>query len=81
MKCGTLLNIVVQELSVLLLAPDRDSRHHSLLVRCAALRQEGLEVLVGLVGGNTEIEPEHSRQASHHHSLQQYFNIELHSNL
>lgn len=74
----TILNIVVEEVCVLLLAPDRDSRHHSLLVLVAALCQEGVKVCVVLVGGNTEIEQEHSRQASHHQCLQEFFKIELH---
>ena len=74
----TILNIVVQEVCVLLLAPDRDSRQHSLLVMVAALRQEGVKVCVVLVGGNTEIEQEHRRQACRHQCLHEYFKIELH---
>ena len=69
---------MVQELHILHLTADRDSREHSLLVMFGALRQECLELGVVLVGGNTEIFQEQNRQASHHYSLQESIKIDLH---
>ena len=72
------LNIVIEKVRILLLTTDRDSRQHFLLVVFAALRQKCLELSVVLVGGNTEIDEEHSRQASHHHSLHNNSKVDLH---